>query len=81
MKSVRIQKHLTQSDVAKGSGLALRSLKYYEAGERVPDVNALRKLSLYFQVSADWLLGISDDKTIHSPIPPEGDTLPPDTDH
>jgi transcriptional regulator with XRE-family HTH domain len=65
--------NLLQKDIAKGAGIALRTYQYYETGEMVPSVNMLRKLSSYFQVSTDWLLGISDDKTIHSPVPPEGD--------
>lgn len=43
----------------------------YEQGRRVPDVSTLKKISAYFNVSIDYLLGNSTAKDIHtSNIPP-----------
>ena len=52
---------LTQKEVAKAIGKDARSFGHYISGSTSPDIETLKKLSDYFNVSADFLLGISAD--------------------
>lgn len=52
----------SQNEVAKSLNISRSALSYYESGERVPDINVLYSLAEYFDVSADYLLGITDIK-------------------
>lgn len=49
-----------QNDVAREIGISRASLSYYETGDRKPDINTLHALAQYYQVSSDYLLGLTD---------------------
>lgn len=49
-----------QTDVAKEIGISRSALSYYESGERTPDINVLYSIAKYYNVTADYLLGLSD---------------------
>ena len=59
---LKTERNLFQKDIAKDTGLALRTYQYYERGQRKPDSDTIIKLCEYFQVSSDYLLGLSDTK-------------------
>jgi len=61
LKILRLERNLLQKDVAEGCGIAIRSIKYYEASERELSSSVIIKLCLYFNVSADYLLGLSNE--------------------
>ena len=48
-------------DVADAMGVTLRAIQNYEQGIREPSIEIVRKLCLFFDVSADYLIGLSDD--------------------
>lgn len=50
----------SQTNVANGIGVSRASLSYYESGDRVPDINVLYSIARYYNVTADYLLGLSD---------------------
>ena len=52
---------MTQVDLSKKSGVSQQSISCYENGSRIPDSNKLRKLALALEVSADDLLGITEE--------------------
>lgn len=54
----------TLDDIAEKTGLQKSSLSSYATGKTVPGIIALSKLADYFKVSADYLLGLTDTKTI-----------------
>jgi len=59
LKELRKERKLKQIDVAEGCGIALRSYKYYESGERNPDSETLIAIAKCLGVSIDYLvLGI-----------------------
>ena len=58
--SLRSEKCATQSDVAKAIGISYISIGNYENGTRIPNADVLIKLANYFDVSADYLLGITE---------------------
>lgn len=61
LKKLRGKK--TLQEVADAIGLTRVAMGYYEKGERKPDVEMLYKIASYYQVSADYLIGLSDVKT------------------
>ena len=57
MLALREQNGLTQEQAAKEIGIAYRSYRRYEAGEREPGVTALIKIADYYGVTIDYLVG------------------------
>lgn len=53
----------TLQEVANEIGITRVALGYYEKGERKPDIEILHRIATYYQVSCDYLLGLSDVKT------------------
>ena len=64
LKSFRIEKKLTQKQVADRIGLAISAVSSYESGTRYPSYDVLVKLARIFHVSTDYLLGITDKRNI-----------------
>jgi transcriptional regulator with XRE-family HTH domain len=62
LKSLRLDSNLKQSELANKLKIANSTVSMYEQGRRSPDVDTLRKLALFFNVSIDYLLGKSDVK-------------------
>ncbi|MCL2861820.1 MAG: helix-turn-helix domain-containing protein [Firmicutes bacterium] len=61
IKDLRRQKNLTQEELAKALDCTHSRISYWESGKRLPDYDALKRLSLFFDVPADYLLGITDE--------------------
>ena len=56
LKIVRKQKRLNQLKVALDLNITREALSHYENGKRNPDIQMLRKMSEYFNVSIDFLV-------------------------
>ena len=56
LKAVRKQRKLNQLKVALDLNISREALSHYENGKRSPDIDMLRKLSEYFDVSIDFLI-------------------------
>ena len=56
LKIIRKQKKLNQLKVAMDLNISREALSHYENGKRSPDVQMLRRLSSYFNVSIDFLI-------------------------
>lgn len=54
---LRIQKHLTQTELSKILHVSQQTITKWENGKAEPSSSALAKISDYFNVSADYLLG------------------------
>ena len=65
VKTCRKSINKTQKEVAEFLGITDRAYQHYESGARFPDFHGIIKLCNYFNVSADYLLGLSDDPTRH----------------
>ena len=65
LNMLRKNRNLTYLDIATGCGIALRTLKYYSAGERKPDSDTLIALADYFGVSIDYLVGRTDKPEVN----------------
>lgn len=64
LKSLRLEKNLTQKQIADRIGLAISAVSSYESGSRYPSYDVLVKLSRIFHVSTDYLLGITDKRNV-----------------
>ena len=56
LKIVRKRKQYNQLKVAMDLNISREALSHYENGKRSPDVQMLRQLSAYFNVSIDFLI-------------------------
>ena len=56
LKIIRKQKNLNQLKVALDLNISREALSHYENGKRSPDIQMLRSLSKYFNVSIDFLI-------------------------
>jgi len=61
LKALRTEKKLTQQQLAEKLGLVKGSISAYEKNAKYPSVSILIKLCTLFNVSADYLLGLSDN--------------------
>lgn len=59
---LRNERKLRQADVASGLGIALYTYQRYEYGEREPLASLLAAIADFYGVSADYLLGRSDER-------------------
>lgn len=60
LKELRIERGLLQSDIAKIIDKSERTVGFYETEERDMGTETLSKLSDFFNVSIDYILGKSD---------------------
>lgn len=60
LKELRIEKNLSQAQLAKELQVSQRSISSWETGFREPDYSTLCKIAKYFSVTADYLLGMTD---------------------
>ena len=56
LRVIRKKKKYSQLKVATDLNISREALSYYETGKRNPDLQMLRKLSEYFNVSIDFLV-------------------------
>lgn len=66
LKELRNEKELLQKDIAKYLNISTSAYGYYEQGKRVPDSETIKLLANYFNVSTDYLLGISNIRNYNS---------------
>ena len=60
LKLLRKQKGVSQKVVAEAIGVTLSAYSNYEQGLREPSNQILINLCKYYEVSADYLLGLED---------------------
>lgn len=61
LKYLRNEKGIGQNSLAEQLQLSNASVSYWETGKQIPSAEVVYKLALYFNVSADYLLGITND--------------------
>lgn len=65
LKQLRIEKGLSQKDLAQKIEISDRNYQRYEYGEREPVASVLVTLANFYNISLDYLVGRSDDPTRH----------------
>lgn len=63
MKELREDADLSQEIVAKAIGITQRKYSYVETRSHQLTAKLIVKLAQYYHVSADYLLGLTDDPT------------------
>lgn len=64
LNQLKVSNNVLQKEVAEGAGIPLRTYRRYENGEREPSASILLALANFFGVSADYLLGRTDNPEI-----------------
>lgn len=64
LRALRLEKNLSQKQVAERIGVAVSAVSSYEAGTRYPSYKALIKLAGIYHVSCDYLIGLTTSRNI-----------------
>jgi len=75
LRVARKELGITQKQAATDLDTSERNYQHYEAGTSKPSFDFLPKLCRYFNVSADYLLGLSDEPVARrkdDPLAPTG---------
>ena len=63
LRELRAAKEVGQKEVAKAIGVSWRTISHYETGYSQPDLDIFIRLCVYFETTADYLLGLKDYET------------------
>jgi len=55
------EKELTQKELSIDLGVSRNQIHYWIKNKAEPDLEILTRIALYFDVSADYLLGLEDE--------------------
>ena len=69
IKELRVEKKITQSQLAKILGVNQTAVGKYERGDLEPNIQILNNLADFFGVSIDYILGREDDLGIKGYAP------------
>ena len=64
IKALRLSRDMTQTELARLMTVTRSSVNAWEMGVSVPTAAKLVELSLFFHVSADYLLGLEQEETV-----------------
>lgn len=62
LRTIRIEKGLSQTGVCKSLDLSTSALSSYEQGQRYPTIKGLKILADFYNVTKDWLIGRDEYK-------------------
>lgn len=60
LKELRMERNLRLKDVAEAVGVTLNAISMYESNVREPNIDIIKKLCKFFNVTSDYLIGLSD---------------------
>ena len=60
LKEIRMEKGLNRSQLAKGLSVSEVTISRWERLLRIPNIVDLKKIAEFFNVSADYLIGLQD---------------------
>lgn len=64
LKQLRQEKKITQSELSKALNVAKTTIASYEQGINEPGLSMLVKISQYFDVTTDYLIGLSEGRSV-----------------
>lgn len=67
LKEIRNDKDYTQKDIANYLNISQVQYSRYETGIRIIPIDLLAKLAKLYQVSIDYLLGLTDVRNTYPP--------------
>ena len=62
IKELRVEQNLSQRELGVALGFSNQTVSFWETGQREPDMDALIKISKFFNVPSDYLLGLTDNE-------------------
>lgn len=62
LKDLREDKELLQKDIATILGISQRGYSHYENGDNKIPNEILKRLAIFYDVSTDYILGLTNDK-------------------
>jgi transcriptional regulator with XRE-family HTH domain len=62
LKELRLQRKLSQQELAKYFNTGKASICNYEKNIRLPDANTITQYAQYFGVTVDYMLGLTENK-------------------
>ncbi len=68
LRKLRKEKGVSQDELSKILGVSKSTLGLWETGDTLPDARSLHDLAVYYGVSADYLLGLSDVQTANMDV-------------
>lgn len=75
IKSLRLSLKLTQREFAKKAGCTAATLSAYENGSKSPSLEIVKGIAEAFNISIDWLCGLSEKKDLKHPFQTYGDIV------
>ena len=60
LKELRIERQISKLQLAKEIGYSDAAISRWESEKRIPNIEELAKIAKFFDVSTDFLLGLSD---------------------
>lgn len=64
LRSLRLERRYTHEQLSEMLGLGVRQIARYESGENDPTADVIGKMVEVFSVSADYLLGVTDERSL-----------------
>ncbi len=61
IRYLRLKNNLTSRELSKALNISESSISLYENGKRKPSIELIIKIADYFNVTTDFLLGVSDN--------------------
>jgi transcriptional regulator with XRE-family HTH domain len=68
LKQLQLERRILKKDIANALGISTVGYYRYETGQHTPPTEMIVNISRFFNVSTDFLLGLSNDPTIHDPV-------------
>lgn len=75
IRKLRQDMDITQSELANKLGITTTALSFFESGSRIPNIEVLRNMATIFNVSSDYLLGLSEKKETSSDLKTYADMI------
>ena len=60
LKELRLELGISQKNLGEILGVVNQTISFWEQGNREPDLDTLVKISRFFNVSTDYLLGLDN---------------------
>jgi len=64
LHELRTERNISMSELGRHLGISQSGYSGYENGYRLPNIPMLKKLSEFYGVSVDYLIGLTDDRDI-----------------
>ena len=61
IRALRLEKNIDQNTFAKEINVSNASVSYWENAKQIPSAEVIYKMSVFFGVSADYILGLKDE--------------------